>query len=261
VGWNPLRRKLADGQQLLGTTVTLPSPMALEIVGLAGFDFVVVDMEHGPIQIEAVQTLLQALGNTDTAGLVRVPGHDPVVIKQVLDLGPCGLVVPHVHSPAVAREVVRASRYPPQGNRGVTAARAAKWGLTFEEYARTANEELLIIPLIEDASAVETIGEILRIPGLDVIYVGPWDLAASLGHLGDLSAPRVQDAIQRVVTESRAAKKPVAIYADDVTGGKEFLSQGYDVVVVNEDVGYLLGAARETVAALRDHRRAGRPGR
>jgi len=247
---NTFRQQLLNHQRLLGTVLSLPSPEVAEILADSGFDWLFLDMEHGLLDLIAVQRIVQAVGRR-VACVVRVPTHDLYWIKKILDIGVAGLLVPQVNTPAQAAEIVRQTKYPPQGARSVGVSRAHGYGLAFDDYVREANDSVAIIMQAEHIEAVNNIDAILDTPGHDAALVGPFDLSASMGKIGRIREADVQDAIRQVQQASAARKKPVGIYAPDVTRAQTAFESGFTLVAVGLDAGFLAGGAKNTVAALK----------
>lgn len=235
---------------LVGSFVTVADPVIAEVMGEAGFDFLIVDVEHTGMALLSVQTVMQAMGNTEAAPVVRVGELSEMQIKQALDAGADGVVVPHIKRASEAELLVQYAKYPPMGRRGLTAARAARYGNNFDEYSRTANSRTSVIALIEDAEAVAEAGAIAAIDGIDFIFIGPWDLSASMGHMGDPDAAEVQAAIAEVIRAVKAAGKKSLIYAESGTDARGWIDRGVDGVVIGEDYVLLLAHCREQLAAL-----------
>ncbi len=246
-----LRARSAAGETLIGSFVTIGNGVVGEVMGHAGFDFLIVDIEHTGMALLTAQSIFQAIDNTDAAPLLRISEISESQIKQALDAGAEGIVVPHVRTRQDAELIVRYAKYPPHGTRGLTAARAARYGLSFEGYAQDANDITMVIALVEDADALEAVADIARTDGIDAVFVGPWDLSASMGHLGQPGAPDVVSAVERIVTEVHAAGKKAMIYAEDGAQGKDLLERGYDAIVLGEDYLLLLEQARAELAIAR----------
>jgi 4-hydroxy-2-oxoheptanedioate aldolase len=247
----PITELFRRRDQLVGTFVTVDSPVIAEVLGLAGFDFVIVDMEHTGMDVIRVQTLLQAIGNTPARPMVRVGEISEMLIKQVLDAGAESIMVPHVQSGEDAARIVRYARYAPAGIRGVTAARAAQYGLTFHEYSRRANDSIGIVAIIEDRPGFENAEEIIQTEGIDAIVAGPWDLAASLGFFGEPHHPEVEAAIEEIFRLSANAGKPVASYGESAEEVEGWRNRGADILILGEDYTLLLAKAQTELASLR----------
>jgi 2-keto-3-deoxy-L-rhamnonate aldolase RhmA len=202
-------------------------------------------MEHGIVSLEAVQTLIQVMSATPAAPLVRVPWNEPIIIKQVLETGPAGLVIPQVNTAQQAEAGVKATKYPPQGIRGIGCQRAAGFGAWFDEYLQRANDELLIIIQIEHVEALKNLREIISVEGLDGVFIGANDLSASMGLLGQPKHPRVQDAIQQVLESSRQAGIVAGLVASDPEEANHRIEEGFKFIAIGHDVGLLSSICRQ----------------
>ncbi len=198
---NPLKAKLNAGETVFGTFISMPDPGIVEAVGAAGFDYVLLDMEHSPIDFGALRILMSAADAVGLPSIVRVGTPDANPILRVLDTGAFGIMVPHIRTRDEAEAMVRGCRYPPEGIRGAqSASRANSYGrYDFLDHVRDSNKEVLTIALIEDPLESETVREIVSVPGLDVVFPGPGDLAAALGVPGQMQHPTVLEYVQRVV--------------------------------------------------------------
>jgi 4-hydroxy-2-oxoheptanedioate aldolase len=243
-----LRRRLRAPEPLIGALLSLPEPGVATILGTAGFDYVVIDAEHGPFTLESLRTVVEALGATPAHTIVRVAANDPTIIKQTLELGVDGIQVPGIGSAAEAAAAVRAVRYAPEGERGIGVGRSTRYGRDLPGYLHEANARTAALAMIEDALGVESIAEIAATPGLDAIIVGPLDLSAGLGVIGQTEHPKVIEAIERIVRAGRDAGVPVGL------GGppgrlRELVAQGSHVTLIFFDVLDLGAAARGAVQA------------
>ena len=205
---NRLLTRLQADETSYGLWVTLESPNVTEIAVMIGLDWVCIDMEHGHLDLREVMEHVRTVRGTETNVIVRVPGNEQGLIKRVLDVGAHGIILPYVRTPEEVSAAMGIGRYPPVGYRSIGGERSVKWGLGLQSYLEAANEEILIIPLIETREAVERIDEILAIPGLDVIFFGPLDLSASYGYVGQWEGPGVAEKILEV--KEKAAKSGVA---------------------------------------------------
>jgi 4-hydroxy-2-oxoheptanedioate aldolase len=207
-----------------------------EIAGRAGFDWCVIDMEHAPATLPLVQAQLQALAGTPAAPVVRVPVGDEWVLKQVLDLGAQSVIVPMVHDAASAARAVAAVRYPPYGRRGMGAAlsRAGGWGAT-ADYVASADAEICLIVQAESAQALHNIDAIATTDGVDVVFIGPADLAADMGHGGETDHPAVVAAVDRIVERTRAAGKAAGIITFDPKLIARYAAKGFAMIGVGAD--------------------------
>jgi len=244
-----IRARLGGGETLLGTMITLPSPATAEILAGLGFDWLFVDGEHGPLETAQLLGILQAVGDK-IACIVRVPAAEEVPIKKVLDLGAAGIIAPQVNTPEQAADVVRFSRYAPEGGRGVGLARAHGYGFGFQEYLETANAQTAVIVQAEHVSAVENIEAIVAVPGIDAVLVGPYDLAASLGKMGQVDDPTVIEAIEHVADACRDAGIALGYFGVSAAAVKPYMERGYTLIVAGVDTVFLGTAARQLLQEL-----------
>ncbi len=205
-----VKAKLKRGEAVFGSFVYIPSPRLTELIALSGFDFVVIDQEHGPITIESAEPMVQACEVTGCTPIVRVPYLQSHAILQALDIGAMGIHVPNVSNSADAKKAVGYSKYAPAGNRGLAAVRAARYGLRekLSEYCERANEEVLVAIHIEDLEAIQNLDDLLSVEGVDVYYLGPTDISNSMGQPGllDTKVQKVVDgAIEKIVKAGRIA--------------------------------------------------------
>ncbi len=243
---NHLKHALKAGRKQFGCWLNLADSIGAEIVGRAGFDWVLVDAEHGPNGIRDVTTQLQALEGLNTSSIVRVPIGETWIIKQVLDAGAQSLLIPIVESAQEAQKHVDAVRYPPNGNRGVGAfvARAAQFG-TLTDYLTSADEQICLIVQLETKAGLEALDYMLAIDGIDGVFVGPSDLAADMGFLGNPKSPQVQKAIANALTRISASGKAAGILSLDDSDTKKYLEHGARMVGVASDVLTLNHTLRE----------------
>lgn len=244
------RDRLLRGEALVGTMVTLPLPSVVEIMATLGFDWLFIDAEHSVFAAADLLALLQAAGSAMPC-LVRLSAAAEVPIKQALDVGAAGIIAPQVNSAAQAEQIVRWAKYAPAGARGVGVARAHGYGLRLQEYLATANEHTTVIAQAEHIDAVEQIEAIVQVAGIDAVLVGPYDLSASLGRMGQLDHPDVVQAIEHVTAVCRAAGKPLGIFGVSAEAVRPYLDRGYTLIVAGVDTLLLGQAARELLAQLR----------
>ena len=234
---NELKRRMKADEQLYGTWITLEAPMVSEMMSTLGFDYFVIDTEHAPLDMRTVQTLMQAMHPTSkTTPIVRVWWNDIVAIKRALDVGAYGVLVPWINSREEAELAVKATRYAPSGLRGCGPRRAAMFD---PDYFKTADEEIAVIVQIETEKAVANIEDICCVEGVDATYIGPADLSASHGHLGDMSHPDVQKAIDRVYDATKAAGLAAGIHQASGSTIKKRMDKGYNLVTVGNDLIYM----------------------
>lgn len=234
----------------LGTLLSLPSPEIVEIAVDAGFDWLFLDMEHGLLDPVAVQRMIQAAAGRVPC-IVRVPSHVAVAIGKALDTGADGLIFPHVDSAAEARACVRAALYPPEGERSVGIARAQGYGARLAEAVAGENGRVALIAQIEHIRAVRNIEEILEVSGLAAVFIGPYDLSASLGLPGQVQDPAVAESIEKVRTAARKFGIPAGIFAGGLEAARAALGRGFEFVCGATDTLLFAEAARRMVADLR----------
>ena len=233
---NALKRKLAAGEKAVGLWAGLGSEATLEMAAPLGFDWALIDCEHGVASYEALPGLLRALSGSDTTSLVRVPNKDDSgMFKRVLDMGVEGVMVPQVYNSEDVRAVVSNCRYPPLGERGIAAGRAHKYGLDFLPTLQNANEEVFLIVQIETKEAVQSIDEILAVPGLDAVLIGPADLSAALGHTLQFDHPDVAAAFAKVEKAAANAGKPAGFYCNSPAEAKARFEQGFSFANICND--------------------------
>ncbi|MFT4219900.1 MAG: HpcH/HpaI aldolase/citrate lyase family protein [Microbacterium sp.] len=239
----------ANGRALIGMWVSTGNALSAEICAGSGLDWLLVDMEHGPNTLTTVLAQLQAVAAYGVPAVVRVPFGDPVVIKQVLDLGAQNLLVPMVSSEDEARAAVAATRYPPEGVRGVGSAlaRSARWARV-PGYVQNASSHVSLVVQVESAPAVEAASAIATVDGVDGVLVGPADLAASMGFPGEQTHPEVVAAVRRVFDDVHRAGKAVGVNAFDPAAADAYIAGGADFVSVGADV-TLLARGSEALAA------------
>lgn len=243
-----LKPKLAARQPVLGTWVTLSDPACMEILSQVGCDFLLIDAEHAPMSDDTLRDLMIAGKGSPTALMVRVPWNDPVRIKIALDLGADGIMVPMVNSPDEARRAVAACKYPPEGIRSVGAWRPSNYYQDGDDYLKRANAEITVIIQAEHIRAVEALDEILRVPGIDAVFIGPSDLAASLNHLTNTGHPEVQAAIERIAASCRAADVAFGTGAEDA---KRLAGLGARLFTTGMDTWFLADGAKRAALEVR----------
>ncbi len=249
---NSLKKKLAGRQLALGSWITLAHPGIAEIMANAGFDWLVVDLEHSVIDIREAGELIRVIDLCGAAPLVRLSSNDPVQIKRVMDAGAHGVVVPMVNSRIEAVNAVKAVRYPTEGRRGVGLARAQGYGAAFEEYLDWVERESVVIVQVEHIDAVNHLEEILAVDGVDGYIVGPYDLSGSLGVPGRFDHPLMREAMKRIETIGPASGKAPGIHViePDVEQLRRRQEQGYLFVAYSVDIRMLDRECGRGIAAV-----------
>lgn len=237
-----LKAKLASSEVTVGSWITLGHPAIAEIMASAGFDWLVLDMEHSVLELSEAQTIIQVLDGLDCPAIVRLTSNHPDQIKRVMDAGATGVMVPMIKSAADAQAAVEAVYYPPEGKRGVGLARAQGYGARFQEYRQWLKENAVIIVMIEHIDAVQQIDAILSVPGIDAYIIGPYDLSGSMGRPGELDHPEVQLAIEKVLEAGRRLNKPGGIHVIEpdpaalrkrIEAGFNFLGYSLDIRILD----------------------------
>ncbi len=246
---NKLKTLLNEGKPTAGAWLQLTSPMSAEILARAGFDWLIVDMEHAPGDFMNLASQVQAMAATECVPLVRAPWNDQVAIKRILDTGVMGVLVPYVNDREEAENAVAACKYPPAGIRGVAGSvRAAHFGQNSMDYLKSANDEILIIIAVETGEAVENLDEILEVEGLDGVFIGPMDLATSMGHLGNPAHPEVQEAIAIIENKVLGAGKFLGTVGGSWEQAKIKYEKGYQILMLMSDSVDLAKLASDKVA-------------
>ena len=248
---NRLKAALARGELQVGVWLGMTHAVAAEIASRAGFDWCLVDAEHSPNTLPEIRAQLQAMAGSGTSAVVRVPQGEAWILKQMLDLGVQSVLVPMIDTAEAAREMVRATRYPPEGVRGVGAAlaRASGYG-GIADYARTANDQICLMVQAESREAIENIDDIAGTEGVDCVFIGPADLSASMGYLGRMDAPEVIEAIDHAISRIRAAGKAAGIIDFDPEAARRWAEKGVTFLGVGSDVTCLASGLRGLAGAM-----------
>ncbi|OGW77915.1 MAG: 2,4-dihydroxyhept-2-ene-1,7-dioic acid aldolase [Omnitrophica bacterium RIFCSPHIGHO2_02_FULL_46_20] len=251
-----LKRKLGKGSMTLGSWITLGDYAGTEIMAKAGFDWLAIDMEHSAIEMERAQNLVRIIELSGCVPLVRVSENNANIIKRVMDAGSHGVIVPMVNSAQDALHAVNAVKYPPRGIRGVGLGRAQRYGLNFEGYKRWQAKNSVVIVQIEHIDAVNNLGEILEVDGVDGFFVGPYDLSASLGRPGEFSHPDVKKALDKIRAISKDANKVRGIHViqPDHVDVDRRIKEGYNFIAFSLDALFLGGAVIEKLSKIRRRR-------
>jgi len=271
-----LKQRLHAGEQLIGGWCALPSADVTEAMATAAFDFVTLDTEHSAATAESITDMLRAVEAApgDTEALVRVATVEPARIKRLLDAGPAAIMAPQIDSAADAAAFVEACRYPPQvstrdetedvtahvdadgyrGQRGVAGSRASAYGRRLDEYVQTATDEVAVIAQIETPAAVASAEEIVAVPGLDAVFIGPADLSASHGRFGAFDDPVIEDAITETIAAAHDAGVPIGTLATSDEEIDRWTDAGYDFLIVGTDIGFLASGADRAIERHRARR-------
>lgn len=245
---NSFKRDLRAGKKLIGCWSSLSNAITTEVLGVAGFDWILLDGEHSPNDVATFIPQLMALKDSPSAPVVRPSSNNEVEIKRLLDAGFYNFLVPFVESVDEAKRAVSATRYPPQGIRGVSVSQRSNRYGTVPDYFKSINEHICVMVQIESRAGVAAARDIAALDGVDCIFVGPSDLAAGLGHLGNAGHPEVQAAIAEVFADAKACGKPTGILAPVEADARRYMAMGATFVAVGSD----LGVFRSATQALRD---------
>ncbi len=250
---NHLRKALHEGKIIFGPFLKITDPAVVEIMGFAGFDFVIIDEEHGPISMESAQNMIRAAESVNITPVIRVGSNDEALILQALDIGALGIEIPQINSRYDAERAVKSVKYSPQGERGVCRyVRAANYSSMDKfKYFKYANEETIIIAHIEGVEGINNLNEILLVPGIDVIFIGPYDLSQSLGIPGEVNHSLVIEKMKEVVLKCKQNKIAVGTFADDVETAKSWISLGVQYMSFSVDVGILYEASKNIIKQLK----------
>lgn len=248
---NRLRRALLERQVTLGSWIQIGHPACAEVLARAGFDWVCVDLEHGAIDLETTADIFRALGGFDCVAVARLPLNDPIWIHRTLDAGARGLIIPMVKTAAEAEAAVREAKYPPRGSRGFGYSRANLHGADFETYIASANDEIAMVMQIEHKDAIGNLDAILRVNGVDGVFIGPLDLSGSMGITGKLDHPQMVQALETYRAACRAHKKSAGLHIvrPDEAGIRRALEEGYTMLALGLDNVFMEQSARASLKA------------
>ena len=248
---NRFKRALRGTSPPIGTWLMSAAPSTAEALGCAGFDFLVVDTEHVPLDTAQTIEVLRAIAGTPASAVTRVAWNDAVLVKRALDAGAQSLMFPFVQTAEEARRAVASTRYPPGGTRGVAAMHRGSRYATVPDYLVRANDEIAVVVQVETPAALDAVPSIAAVEGVDSIFVGPGDLSAAMGHLGDIAHADVQAALARAAALCRDAGVPCGIVGPNPAMVRRFLDYGYTWVAVGSDMSMMVGRAGEWLGDLR----------
>ena len=241
---NRFRQRLLSGETLIGSWCSLANPITTEVLGLAGFDWLVLDGEHAPNDITTFVPQLMALKGSPSAAVVRPPCNEPIIIKRLLDIGFYNFLIPFVESEGEAMQAVASTRYPPAGIRGVSVSHRSNMYGTVPDYNLDINNNVSVLVQIESQQGVDNLDSIAQVDGVDGIFVGPGDLSAALGYLGQPAHPEVLKVIQHIFARAKAAGKPSGILAPVEADARRYLEWGATFVAVGSDLGVFRNATQ-----------------
>ena len=248
---NPLRKKLEEDRPAYGGWVTLESPSVTEAFVASGIDWIVIEMEHGQLDWRDVAGHVRAVAGTDTAALVRIPEVQRNFVQRALDIGADGIVCPMIGSQQQLEGAFQLGRFPPRGVRGVGGERSVKWGMDWDDYLSNADGETMIVPLLETRDAVQNVDSILEVDGLETLFIGPADLSASYGFLGQWEGPGVAEAIQEISAKAQSRGIATGILARTCEEAVVRREQGFRMIGIGADVNLMLRSLQQTLDGLR----------
>ncbi len=248
-----LKARLAEGKPLIGSFLAMNSPAVAEVMAHLGFDFLVIDSEHGLMGAETEAAMINAMKVGGTPAVIRVANNDQTILKRALDAGPAGVMVPMIASAEDAAHAVSYCLYPPAGVRGVGAGHACLYGVDVPGYPMRANDEILKILQIEHIDAVDNIDAILSTPGVDLAFIGPTDLSCSMGLMGQPGHPDVQAAIATVAAAAKKRGVALGIYCFTPEEALKAAAEGFTFLSIGLDAGFLAAAVTQTLAGVREH--------
>ncbi|MDR3200751.1 MAG: hypothetical protein LBT68_04770 [Spirochaetales bacterium] len=249
---NKLKKIFAEGGTALGTFVNWDVPDVVEVIALAGFDFVVIDNEHGPLTHATSQDLIRAAELRGITPIVRIPNTFESTILHTLDVGAHGIQVPQVNDAQTAADIVRRAKYKPLGSRGVAFPRSADFGMTdLSKYFDHENAQVMIVTHCENTACLENLDAICRVPEIDVIFLGPYDMSQSMGITGQVGHPRIQEAARKVVETAKKYGKAAGIFAGSGEAAKERAQQGFQYITVGTDAVFLGERCRQVAEDFR----------
>ena len=251
---NVLKTAIQKGKVVFGPFMKTKDPSIVEIAGIAGFNFVIIDMEHGPVNVETAESLIRAAEVANVTPIIRVGENNPTQILRALDIGAQGVEVPYVSTKEDALRVVQAVKFAPKGNRGVCRfVRAAKYSaLDRYEYFNIANENAMVIIHIEGIEGVKNLKEILTVKGLDIVFLGPYDLSSSCGFPGQVEHPLVVGKMKESVKLAKKANIAVGTFVDEIEAAKRWIEAGVQYISFSVDVGIFYNACCEIVEGLKN---------
>lgn len=246
-----LRQKLAADVPAFGLWVTLESPSITEMAVTFGADWVVIDAEHGHLDWKEIVEHLRAAVRSETVALVRIAELNAALVKRALDIGADGIVIPWVETTEQVRQAVSFARYPPEGVRGIGAERATDWGLSFVEHTRVANDEVLVVPIIETVRTVANVPAMCQVDGVELFYFGPADFSSTAGYRGQWEGPGVHEQILAMKDVIRRAGKHCGLIATSPDDARERVAQGFRAIGLGSDAGLLARTLRDRLQTLR----------
>lgn len=251
LNYNPVKRALKEGKTVVGVTVTAANPDVAATLANAGFDFLWIEMEHSPLTLESVRSMILATRGLKAVPITRVPINEPWLAKRVLDIGSLGVIFPFTSTRELAEQAVKSCKYPPLGVRGFGPGMAtSRWAMSGSDYVKFANENVLVVTIIEQKQAIDNLDAIASVPGIDVLFIGANDLSFSLGVGGKLNDPLVEDAVAKVLAAGKKYGIPVGYPAGAPTEINKRIAQGFRFFQASSDLGLMMSGARDLLSKI-----------
>lgn len=250
---NPVKKALKEGKVVIGTTITTGSAEVAASAAASGFDFLWIEMEHSPITLEAAREMILATRGLKALPFIRVPVNEPWLAKRAMDIGAVGVIFPFTANRELAAQAVASCKYPPAGIRGFAPGLAAsRWGMSTSDYVRWANDNIVVVTIIEQKEAVENIEQIASVPGIDVLFIGANDLSFSLGVGGQLDHPLMQEALRRVGAAAKKYNLPMGYPSGNAAQIKKLVEQGFRFFQASSDLGLMQVGARQLLSGVKE---------
>jgi len=247
---NPVKEKLKAGKATVGAWVNMGNPDIAEQMSMFGFDWLTFDLEHGLMTVPDAQRMMQAMSHSKCTPLVRVPINSPVYFKWALDIGAFGVVVPYVNTKEEASRAVQACKYPPEGIRGCGPRRASRYYTEVTKYVKTSNDDVLVVVMIESQTALDNLDEILSVPGVDAVFIGPDDLSLNLGIFQQRSHPKFEAALTRVLDACKKHGVAPGMHCNE-NNINDILSRGFKFCGLNDDDTFLAIGAKSCLQGIK----------
>jgi 4-hydroxy-2-oxoheptanedioate aldolase len=251
---NKIKKMLNEGKAVFGPFIKLNSPAVIEVFGYSGFDFVIIDTEHGPLSIETAENLIRAAELVDITPIIRVSDNETDKILRALDIGAQGVQVPQISCKEDAEKVIKAAKFAPLGERGVCRfVRAASYSaMDRYKYFSISNDETLVVIHIEGIEGIRHIDEILETPGIDVVFLGPYDLSQSVGVTGNITHPKVEEKMKEVILKANSKGVIVGTFVDNIEDSRKWLKLGVKYISYSVDVGIIYEASRDIARKVKE---------
>jgi 4-hydroxy-2-oxoheptanedioate aldolase len=251
---NLLKSTIEKQGYVIGPFMKLDSPTVVELAGLAGFDFVIIDMEHGPLNLLVAENMIRAAHLRNMIAIIRVGENNPLMISRALDIGADGVQIPQISNALDAVRAVQASKFYPEGERGVCRyVRAAEYThLPKAKYFVQANHDTSVIIHIEGQEGFKNLDEILQVDGIDILFIGPYDLSQSLGVPGDVENPKVVAEVTRIINKASEFGKIIGIFTEDVSSARNYISRGIQYISYSVDVGMILNQFQSIASEIKN---------